>query len=220
MSGVLRRERISKINSNLLIMADLVEKQILKAMDGLKMYNKNLVDEIIVDDDKVDKLHQVIEEDCVKLIATCQPVAKDLRNIFSASKVSTELERMADYAVDICKVVGKIKCNYTVFPKESSVLWEMTDEVIKMINLAVNAYVSGKSYEANKICKMDDKVDILYENIFSDMLKSLKKDEIECNLGTEILFIAKYIERIGDRVTNICEGIIYVKDGIYVDLNQ
>ncbi|SFU54629.1 PhoU domain-containing protein [Clostridium sp. DSM 8431] len=70
------------------------------------------------------------------------------------------------------------------------------DEVRKMIDLSVNAYVNGKADEANEICKMDDKVDILYESIFSDMLKTLKEEKIESNLGAEILFIAKYIERI------------------------
>lgn len=220
MIGIFQKDRKNKINNNLMLMADLVEKQLLKAMDSLKRYDNNLVEEIIKDDDKVDKLHQIIEEDCIKLIDTCQPVARDLRNIFAASKISTELERMADYAVDICKITFKIKGDWKTFSKEASVLCEMAYEVRKMIGLSVNAYINGKADEANKICKMDDKVDILYENVFSDMLKTLKEGEIESNLGTEILFIAKYIERIGDRVTNICEGIIYVRDGIYVDLNQ
>ncbi|SFU54615.1 PhoU domain-containing protein [Clostridium sp. DSM 8431] len=125
MTGIFQKERINKINNKLLLMADFVEKQILKAMDTLRKYDNNLVEEIIKDDDKVDNLQQIIEEDCIKLIATSQSVARDLRNIFTASKISTELERMADHAVDICKIARKIKGSYETFPKEASVLWEM-----------------------------------------------------------------------------------------------
>ncbi len=220
MTRLTQKNRISEINNKILLMADLVEKQILKSMSNLKRHDPNFVEEIIKDDDKVDELQQMIEEECIIFIATEQPLAKDLRNVFIATKISTDLERMADHAVDICKAAKKINFGSSTFPEESKALWDMEEKVRKMINMAVNAYVNRNIDEAYEICKMDDTVDELYRRIFGGMMKIIKDEEVKSDAVAQLLFIAKYLERIGDRVTNICEGIIFAKNGTYVDLNE
>lgn len=220
MVRITQKNRIDEINNNILLMADLVEKQILKSMKNLKRHDENVVKEIIKDDDNVDDLHQLIEEECIIFIATQQPLAKDLRNVFIATKIATDLERMADHAVDICKAARSINVSSTIFPIESEKLWDMEEKVRKMIDLSINAYIKRDYKEAYEICKMDDEVDELYRSIFKEMIKLIKDENIESDAVAQLLFVAKYLERIGDRVTNICEGIIFAKKGTYVDLNE
>lgn len=220
MVRITQKNRIDEINNNILLMADLVEKQILKSMKNLKRHDENVVKEIIKDDDNVDDLHQLIEEECIIFIATQQPLAKDLRSVFIATKIATDLERMADHAVDICKAARSINVSSTIFPIESEKLWDMEEKVRKMIDLSINAYIKRDYKEAYEICKMDDEVDELYRSIFKEMIKLIKDENIESDAVAQLLFVAKYLERIGDRVTNICEGIIFAKKGTYVDLNE
>ena len=127
---------------------------------------------------------------------------------------------MADHAVDICKAARSINVSSTIFPIESEKLWDMEEKVRKMIDLSINAYIKRDYKEAYEICKMDDEVDELYRSIFKEMIKLIKDENIESDAVAQLLFVAKYLERIGDRVTNICEGIIFAKKGTYVDLNE
>ena len=101
--------KIKLLNSELIEMASLVEKQIYESMVALKNQDIELAKEVIKNDDKVDDLQKIIEEKCIKFMATESPLARDLRSIYTTTKIVTDLERMADYAVDICKIVPRIK---------------------------------------------------------------------------------------------------------------
>lgn len=206
------------LNSELIEMASLVEKQIIDSMKALKEQDVNLAKTVIKNDDKVDNLQRVIEEKCIKFMATESPVAGDLRSIYTTTKIVTDLERMADYAVDICKIVPMVKG--VDFSDDISPVWELVDIVTNMIKLAIEAYVKGDEKAAYEICHMDDKVDEIYRGMFNIVLKKMVKDESMINQGTQILFASKYLERIGDHVTNLCEWIIFSKKGDYVDLNE
>lgn len=220
MVRVTQKNRIDEINKNILMMADLVEKQLLKSVENLKKYDRDLVEDIIKDDDNIDDLNQLIEEECIIFIATEQPLAKDLRYVFMATKIATELERMGDHAVDICKAIKNIGISPKIIPEELLKLYDMEEKVRKMINLSVNAYIKRDYEAAYDICKMDDTIDELYNNIFNNMIRVIKREDIQSDVVAQLLFVAKYLERIGDRVTNICEGIIFAKKGTYVDLNE
>lgn len=212
------RNKIKTLNSELMDMASLVEKQIYDSIRALKNQDNDLAQEVIKNDDKVDDFQKEIEEKCIKIIATEQPVAKDLRSLYTTSKIVTDLERMADYAVDISKAVSRVVG--VNFSEEISPVWEMVDIVTKMIRGAIEAYINGDVDYAYEICDMDDKVDALYQGMFSLVLKKMVSNEAMINQGTQILFVSKYLERIGDHVTNICEWIIFHKKGKYVDLNE
>lgn len=213
-----QKQRIKEINRQLQQMSMLVEKQIYGSMIVLKNHDLALADEVIQGDDKVDELNRIIEEECIKFIATEQPLAKDLRNVFTASKIVTDLERMADHAVDICKITKKI--SHIMFNEDMLLLWDMEEKVRKMINLSITSYIEGDIDKAYEICTMDDKVDELYRTIFNNILKNIKVDESIINSSAQLLFVAKFLERIGDHVTNICEWTIFSKKGTYVDLNE
>lgn len=212
--------RIKEINCQLIQMSTLVEKQLYATMLALKNHDVEIIDSIIKEDDKVDELQKTIEEECIKFIASEQPLAKDLRNVFTATKVVTDLERMADYSIDICKIVRSIGKDSGEFEGDALSLWVMEEKIRKMISLAINAYVSIDEEQAYQICKMDDEIDSLYRTIFDSILKNVKLDEVRASKNAQLLFAAKYLERIADHVTNICEWTIFSKNGNYVDLNE
>ena len=212
------RNKIKSLNVELMEMATLVEKQIYDSVLALKTQDLELAAKIMKNDDIVDNFQKEIEDKCIKIIATESPVAKDLRNVYTTSKIVTDLERIADYAVDICKIVSRIEG--VSFSEEISPIWEMVDIVRNMIKTAIEAFINGDLETAYKICDMDDRVDAIHQGMFGIVLKKMVKDESMINQGTQILFVSKYLERVGDHVTNICEWIIFSKKGNYVDLNE
>ena len=199
-------------------MGSLVEKQIYNSIEAFKNKDMVLAKQVMDNDDKVDELNRKIEEQCLKLMAMESPVATDLRKIFTTSKIVTDLERMADYAVDICKIAQRVELD--VLGEECEPIWQMVDILRKMIKKSIEAFVANDVEAAYEICKMDDEVDILYRGLFNDMLKKMAKDESIINKGAQMLFASKYLERVGDHVTNICEWIIFSSKGDYVDLNE
>ena len=212
--------RIKEINCQIVQMSTLVEKQLYASMIALKNHDLEIINKIMKEDDKVDELQKKIEEECIKFIASEQPLAKDLRNVFTATKVVTDFERMADYSVDICKIIKRMNNDATDFEGDALSLWVMEEKIRKMISLATNAYVNIDEEQAYEICKMDDEIDSLYKTIFESTLKNVKLDEVRANINAQLLFVAKYLERVADHVTNICEWIIFSKTGEYVDLNE
>ena len=212
--------RVKIINRELLSMASLVEKQIYESMVSLKNYDVEKAEKVIKDDDKVDEMQKTIEEQCIKYIASEQPLATDLRRIFTASKIVTDLERMADHAVDICKITKRLGGNVKSFKESSDELWEMDKKVRDMIKAAIDAYINEDEELAYRICEKDDEIDAFYKSLFTTLINALKVDENLIHKGTQLLFVIKYLERIGDHVTNICEWTIFSKTGVYVDLNE
>ena len=211
-------KRMKILTAELAEMGSLVEKQIYNSIEAFRNKDMALAKQVMDNDDKVDELNRKIEEQCLKFMAMESPVATDLRKIFTTSKIVTDLERMADYAVYICKIAQRVE--FDILGEECEPIWQMVDILRKMINKSLSAFVAGDVKAAYEICKMDDQVDILYRGLFSDMLKKMAKDETIINKGAQILFASKYLERVGDHVTNICEWIIFSAKGDYVDLNE
>lgn len=210
--------KINIINNNLKEMINLVNDQLHQSMMALKNLDVQLADKTIKSDDLIDELQKKIEEECIKFIATERPVAKDLRRVFTASKIVTDLERMADLAVDICKIAKK--SDSETYIGEAKKLWIMEQRIRNMLNLAMEAYLERDAEKAYEICKLDDEIDNIYKEVFKDTLLNIKKEEGEVKVKTNLLFVSKYLERMGDHVTNICEWIIFSKKGKYVDLNE
>lgn len=220
MSRGLQNVRVKNIQKDLISMSSLVEKQLYESMLCLKNFDLDKIEVVIKNDDVVDDMQKKIEDECVKFIATEQPLASDLRRVFAASKIVTDLERMADHAVDICKLTKKIGRSLSVFNGALDELWDMDVKVRSMIKTSTDAYIKNDSKLAYKICQEDDKVDKVYKSLFENTIKVIKQKEDLVNDGTQLLFIIKYLERVADHVTNICEWTIFSKEGNYVDLNE
>ncbi|MGL5416606.1 MAG: phosphate signaling complex protein PhoU [Clostridium sp.] len=210
--------KITDINKKIYNMANGFIEQFEMAMEALKKNDLSLAKNAIDYDDKIDLLQKEIEEECIKFIATEQPVAKDLRRVFTATKIVTDIERMSDHTVDICKIALSNKRDSYI--DEAKKLWIMEEKIISMLRLSIKAYMERDFDFAYKICRLDDEIDRMYNEVFDNILALIKKDDSKISIGTKLMFVSKYLERMGDHITNICECIIFIKSGEYVDLND
>ncbi|SKA76125.1 phosphate uptake regulator, PhoU [Clostridium sp. USBA 49] len=199
-------------------MGNMVEDQISLCIESLLKQDEKLANKIIENDDLVDNMQKEIEDKCIKLIATQQPLAHDLRIIFTTSKIVTDLERMADYAVDIAKIAKRLKDEKYI--KQLIDIPRMGEKAKEMVRLSVNAYIEGNVKKAYEICKMDDEIDGIYKQIFSELLILMMSDSSTIKQATQFLFICKFLERFADHTTNICEWTIYLVTGEQKDLNE
>jgi phosphate transport system protein len=206
------------LHNDLLRMGSVVEKQIYKCIEALVNQDSALAEEVMKDDDIVDDLQKEIESKCIRLIATQQPLAQDLRTIFTATKIVTDLERMADHAVDIAKITQRLVGEKYI--KQLIDIPRMAEIVKEMIKLSLDAYVEGDVEKAYVTCKMDDSVDAIYRQVFSELLVLMMGDTTTIKQATQFLFVCKFLERVADHTTNICESTIYLVTGEQIDLND
>lgn len=209
--------KLEQLHQDLIHMGDAVQKQILDCIEALKSQDKKLSESVIDKDDCIDKYEEDIENKCIRLMATEQPIAIDLRRIFMSSKVITDLERMGDHAVDIAKIAQKLIGKEYI--KELIDIPKMAEIVEGMLKEALEAYVGRDAVKARKVCKMDDEVDKLFMSIFNELLLIMREDSSTIDQASQFLFVCKYLERMADHTTNICEWTVYLETGEKLNLN-
>ncbi|MDT8718151.1 phosphate signaling complex protein PhoU [Clostridium sp. 19966] len=209
---------LQTLHNDLIRMGSIVEKQIHQCIEALVKQDEVLANTVIDNDDLVDDLQKEIEDKCIRLIAKQQPLAIDLRNIFTASKIVTDLERMADHAVDIAKIAKRLKNE--VYIKELIDIPAMAEIVKDIIHDSLDAYVESSVDKAYAACKLDDKIDAIYKQIFTELLMKMSEDSAHTNQVAQFLFVCKYLERVADHATNVCEWTIYLVTGDQIDLNE
>ncbi|MBW9152796.1 phosphate signaling complex protein PhoU [Clostridium estertheticum] len=209
---------LQELHNDLIRMGSIVEKQIHDCIDALVTHNIEKAQKIMEDDDIVDVMEREIEDKAIRLIAMQAPLAIDLRNIFTTTKIVTDLERMADYAVDVAKITVRLKDEKYI--KQLVDIPRMAEIVVSMIKDSLDAYVSGDIEKAYAVCKRDDEVDDIYKEVFGELLKIMFQNQKTVNQATQFLFICKWLERIADHTTNICEWTIYLVTGEKVNLNE
>jgi phosphate transport system protein len=210
---------IKELHSDILRMGSKVEKQLYLAVESLEKQDKEMALKVIKGDDIVDKMQKVIDDKCVKLLVMQQPLfATDLRDVFTATKTIADLERMADHAVDIAKIT--VRLIGETYIKELNHIGEMALIVRTMIKESLDAYVSRDLEKAMKVCEMDNEVDAIYKQVFNELLATMQGSSAAVYQGAQLLFVCKFLERVADHATNICEATIYLVTGEYIDLNE
>lgn len=209
---------LEELHVDLIRMGSMAEKQLFQSIEALVNQDEVLAKKVVENDDIIDDMQKEIEGKAIRLIAMQQPIAMDLRNIFTTTKIVTDLERMADHAVDIAKVVKRLKNEKPIKPLLD--IPRMAGIVREMMRESLDAYVSGDVDRAYEICKKDDDIDAIYKQVFSELLLMMMEDPKAINHAAQYLFICKYLERIADHTTNICESTIYLVTGEQIDLNE
>lgn len=208
---------IKKLNEDVVLMMDKVEVLILKSVDSLVNKDLELAREVILLDDELDEMMYSIEEKTVVLIALQQPMAKHLRIIFSIAKMITDLERVGDFCVNIAKETIKIGNEEHIKPLID--IPKMQLVVLEMLRNTRKSFVEENCNLAYKVGAEDEIVDNLYKDIYSEILLMIHQDSKYINQGTKFLFVGRYLERMADHITNICERVIYINKGELVDIN-
>jgi phosphate transport system protein len=202
---------LKDLQEKLLSMAGHVERQIEHATQSLLQWNAQLALQVYEIEKKVNQLHRAVDEDCIRLLALQQPLAKDLRLIVACLKISTDLERMGDQAVNIARNAERYLKAAPLKPLID--LPKMSEEVRIMVRESLDSFVKKSEAMARNVLIRDDVVDALKNKIFRDVLEHLKSAPGEVEQGLNLILIARNLERIGDHATNICEDVIFVISG-------
>lgn len=172
---------------------------------------------LVPQDEEVNQMQARLEQRCMSLIALQQPLARDLRVITSTLKMVTDMERVADQCADICELLSTVPGLETA--RTPDILLTMLTRARDMFTRAVDAYLRQDVPQARQVCRDDDEVDRLFARAVREECGQISALPEGVSEQVEFLFIAKYIERIGDHATNIAEWAIFVEDGVHPDLN-
>ncbi|HLC02717.1 MAG TPA: phosphate signaling complex protein PhoU [Anaerolineales bacterium] len=214
--GVLDRG-MQSIQDDLLRLAGMVEKAIEGAVRAMVGLDEVLARQIAADDADVNALRFKIEEACLALIATQQPAAGDLRAIVAAMNIVSGLERMGDHAAGIARTVFNIAGPWSLEPLTG--FPRMAELTRDMLRRAMRAYVDRDAAKAHKAAGDDDRIDDLYLQVFGELVSVMIEDPAKTSQSLKLLFAAHKLERIGDRITNIAERVVFMASGEMQELN-
>ena len=204
-------QHLQELQDELLVLGSMVEKTIARSINALKDRDLELAEQIVEDDNKTDDKCLEIEERCVQLIVTQQPVAGDLRLIISIIHIVDELERIGDHAEGIAKIAIMIGDEPPLKPLID--VPRMAEKSRDMLRRSLDAFVNRDADAAIKISEEDDVVDDLYDQVYRELLTFMLQDPRTITRATRLLWVAHNLERCADRVTNICERTVYTVTG-------
>jgi phosphate transport system protein len=208
--------QLDEIKQELLKMGDQVSEVLEQMIEGFTSCNNELMESIIKNDYKINETELELHDKVTLLISKQQPVATDLRKLIVVLKISSDLERVADLAVDMAKQAKRIKKDVLVPYQEKLVnMFRLAQE---MIQKSLESFGKSDTFMAQKIAVNDDKVDSMYGELIRDLF-SISPDQIEVDQITQLAFIGRFIERIADYATNIAEWVVYEVNGKHFDLN-
>jgi phosphate transport system protein len=208
---------LEELNGKVMKLGTLVNARIDDAINSLSRQDLELANQVVTGDLYINELQSELEENCMLLIATQQPFAKDLRKIVAAFKISINLERIGDLAVDIAK--HTIRSGNEGLLKPLVDLPRMAEIVRSMVIKGIEASKAEDAEAAREMAKMDDDVDHLYNQVFRELLVFMMEDPRTINQATHLIFVGRFLERMGDYCTNIAEEVVYVVTGKRSDLN-
>ena len=205
------------LQDEVLTMGTMVEKSIARALDALSRRDLEASQQVVNEDDYIDSKRFEIEERCIDLIATQQPMATDLRTLVSLLHVSVELERMGDYAEGIARI--SLLIGDTPLLKPLIDIPRMAEKATGMMRRSLEALVNRDTVTAIQVCNDDDEVDALYDQVYRELLLYMIEDPKTIQRATYLLWVAHDIERIADRATNIAERAVYLVTGKMEEIN-
>jgi len=215
---VVYEEKMKHLQDKLQQMGSLVEESIARSIEALKNQDLELAQAVITADDTIDNLEQEIEEKCLEVIATQQPMARDLRRVATLFKMINDLERMADYATSIAKITLRIADEPLIKPLVDIPRMAVLSQ--KMVKESLDAYVREDVDLAVSVGADDDEVDKLFGQIFRELLTIMMENPRTITQATHLLFVGRWLERIGDHATNIAEEVIFLVTGEKRNLND
>ena len=209
-------KELAKLREQLLELVRLADTAIAAAIEALLQQNIAAADAVIANDVHINELRYKIEKLCVTTIATQQPMASDLRAIIATAHVAVEIERMADHAAGIARLVAKLAEEPLLKPLID--IPRMAKIAREMLAETVNAFIAKDVPAAKTAAARDDEIDALYQQTLRDLLTYMMQDPHNIQRATYLLWVAHGLERIGDRVTNIAERVIFMEIGKFEEL--
>jgi phosphate transport system protein len=204
------QEQLDLLSEKILCLGGMVEEAIGKSVRALVNRDSGLARDVIENDGEVDRMELEIDELCVGLLALQQPMARDLRFITTAMKITPDLERIADHAVNISERAIELNREPPLAPLID--IPAMAARAQEMVRGSLDALVRRDGAAAREIIAMDDELDIRMEQVFRSLLSYMLEDPATISRALRLSFVAKYFERIGDQATNLCEQIVFMSE--------
>lgn len=211
-------QELARLNVDLAEMGRRVDASMQGTLQCLKTMDVRLAKTIFPRDREINTMEKSIEQSCMNLLALQQPLARDLRLITATLKIITDMERIADQCADICEILATVAGMAALHP--SARLLRMLDKAREMFGSALDAYLREDIELAERVCREDDEVDALFSAAVLELCGQISRSQSRVPENVDFLFIAKYIERMGDHATNIAEWAIFVRTGMHPDLNS
>ena len=209
--------QLRQVRARILELGGLTEHSVAAAITALFQRDLTLAKAVVVGDQEINRLRYVIEDEITTVMATQQPTARDLRELVTALAITSELERIADHAKGIGRLVSRL--DGLPMPSDTAGLGSMAEDVRSMLRQSLDAYVHQNVAEAEAVAQRDYEIDKRYESIFENLSDFMFLGRPEQTAGTYLLWVAHNLERVGDRATNIAERVIFVATGRLVELN-
>jgi len=213
-------EELNQLRHDILAMATRVEENLGKALSALRTGNAGLAKEVREDDAEIDALQLKIEDEAAIIIATQQPVARDLRELVTVFRLTRNIERIGDHAVHLARAAKKLAKGGDLLLSARENLERMAETGQKMIRAAITAYMNHDTQAAREAAAMDDKIDKEHKILTESVLKLMKKKTDILKDALQMLHTSNQLERLGDHITNICEATIYMVEGKHEELNE
>lgn len=210
-------QQLVEIQEEMLLLATMVDSAIERGIAALKERDIELARRVISDDARINRKRYDIEERCLELIATQQPLASDLRAIVSVLYIIVDLERMADHAEGIAKVAVMLADEPPLKPYID--IPRMAEIARRMLMASLEAFKDRDPARARAVCNDDDEVDALYDQVYRELITDMVHDPKTIERATHLTWVAHNLERIADRVTNICERVVYLVEGKISEMN-
>jgi phosphate transport system protein len=214
--GELER-RLREIQDDMLILGSMVEKAIQKSMDSLCSRDLIVSREVVEEDNAINAKRYEIEEKCIHTMATQQPMAADLRTLVATLTITGQLERIGDHAEGIGRI--SLMLGHDALPRPLGEMQDMAGVALDMLRRSLTAFVERDAVEARRLCDVDDQVDAMYTRACADLIQHMIRTPEDITRSTYLLWTAHNLERIADRVTNICERTIFMVTGRLEEIN-
>jgi len=217
MTRELFEKKLREMHDDVLIMGSMVEKAVQRSVDALRTRDRDLSNAVIHDDMAINAKRYEIEEKCIHTIALQQPMAADLRVLVAILFIATELERMADHAEGIGRI--NLMLDDEPLPRPLGEIGEMADKTVDMLRRSITAFIERDDAAARKICDEDDQIDALYDSSYHALIQEMIRTPSDIQRITYLIWTSHNLERIADRVTNICERVIFMVTGQLEEIN-
>jgi phosphate transport system protein len=217
MTRELFEKKLRELQDDVLVMGSMVEKALQRSVDALRTRDTSLSGAVVRDDVLINAKRYEIEEKCIHTIAREQPMAADLRVIVAILFIANELERMADHAEGIGRI--NLMLGDEALPGPLGDILEMSNRAQDMLRRALTAFVERDAEAARRICDEDDAIDNLYDSSYHALIQEIIKNHGDVQRVTYLIWTSHNLERIADRVTNICERVIFMVTGQLEEIN-
>ena len=217
MTRALFEKQLSEIQEDMFVLAGMVASAVERSVHALRERDLELARRVITDDVKINDKRYEIEERCLEVIATQGPLARDLRTIVAVLHITVDLERMGDHAEGIAKVALMLADDVPI--EEYVDIPNMAQITTKMLLSSIDAFRDRDAAQARAICDMDDEVDTLYDRVYRKLIGIMGEHPERVEQAIHLSWVAHNLERIADRVTNICERVVYLVEGRILELN-